>query len=509
MILAKRAKMLSVLRNGDGVPWLAETRKAENERLIAERVQAMLAAPSQWPDTAGLDISEHQSAELAKALQTSIGLFGGSPGTGKTYSAARLIGRIIDLCGADQIAVCAPTGKAAVRISEALASYEVAKTATTIHRLLGVSSHSSGDGWGFTHNEGNPLPHKYFVIDEGSMVDTDLFASLLRALPAGAHLLIVGDVNQLPPVGHGAPLRDMLAAGIPAGELTKIERNWGAIVQACADIRDGKRWQTVKELAPELGQNLKLLPTASGADSVEKIVEKIRQIRDSKLCDPIWDVQIIVAVNKKSELSRLNLNKRLQAELNPAGERCGSNPFRVGDKIVCLKNSLMPIVEGCPSDCNRDACDNKVFVANGEQARVVAVAEKLTTVSLDAPKRLIKIPRGAENGDGDKENDSGSDQEQDSTPATSTGCQWDLAYAISCHKSQGSEWPGVFVAIDEYPGARRICSREWVYTAISRARLFCLLVGKRSIADGMCCTQAIKRRKTFLTGNSSSQSTRP
>ena len=417
--------------------------------------------------------------------------------THNTYTAARLIGRIIDLCGPESIAVCAPTGKAAVRISEALESYGVNKSATTIHRLLGVASRTAGEGWGFAHDESNPLHHKYVVIDEGSMIDTDLFASLLRALPTGTHLLIVGDVNQLPPVGHGAPLRDMIAAGVPFGDLREIRRNAGAIVQACADIRDGKRWQTVTEIDPNAGENLKLIPAASGVAAAEKIVATIRTIKDAKLYDPIWGVQVIVAVNKKSELSRRDLNKRLQSEFNPTGERAGSNPFRIGDKIVCLKNSLVPIVEDCPPDCNRDAEDSKVFVANGEQARVVSVAEKLTVASLDSPKRLVKIPRGTENGDGDKENEN--DQDKDDTmPATNTGCQWDLAYAISCHKAQGSEWPCVIVALDEYPGARRVCSREWLYTAISRAKHVCLMVGKRSIADGMCMTRAITRRKTFL-----------
>ena len=497
MLLAKRAKMLSVMRNGDGIPWLAESRKADNERTIAEHVRAMLEAPVQWPEVDGLDISEYQGIELAKSLRASIGLFGGSPGTGKTYAAARQIGRIIDLCGPESIAVCAPTGKAAVRISEALESYGVNKSATTIHRLLGVASRTAGEGWGFAHDETNPLHHKYVVIDEGSMIDTDLFANLLRALPTGAHLLIVGDVNQLPPVGHGAPLRDMIAAGVPFGDLREIRRNAGTIVQACADIRDGKRWQTVTEIDPDAGDNLKLIPAVNGAAAAEKIVATIRTIKDAKLYDPIWGVQVIVAVNKKSELSRRDLNKRLQAELNPAGERAGSNPFRVGDKIVCLKNSLVPTVEDCPPDCNRDAEDSKVFVANGEQARVASVAEKLTVVSLDSPKRLVKIPRGTENGDGDKENENGQDQD-DTTPTTNTGCQWDLAYAISCHKAQGSEWPCVIVALDEYPGARRVCSREWLYTAISRAKHVCLMVGKRSIADGMCMTRAITKRKTFL-----------
>lgn len=461
-----------------------------------------------WPEATGIgDLSDHQREQLANSLRARIGILAGSPGTGKTYTLARLVGRLIELVGPEAIAVCAPTGKAAVRITEALDGYGIRKSASTIHRLLGVGSRTAGEGWGFVHDENNPLPQKWIIVDESSMIDTDLMASLLRACAKGTHLLLVGDVNQLPPVGHGAPLRDLIAAGVPCGELTKIERNWGAIVQACADIRDGQKWKTVSELDPDAGANLKLLPATNAAAAVETIVETIRKIRDRGLFDPIWGVQVIVAVNKKSELSRKDLNKRLQGELNPNGARIGSNPFRVGDKIVCLKNSLVPVSQDAPPDANRDASDGKVFVANGEQGRVVSVAEKLTTVAMDAPKRLIKIPRGTENGDGrqseremakDARRAANGEADEEEQASTGTGCSWDLAYAISCHKSQGSEFPVVIVALDEYPGARRVCSREWLYTAISRAKQICLLVGKRHIADGMCVQRAITKRKTFL-----------
>lgn len=492
MKLAKRAGALSVFRDADNKPWVAEAKKAANERTIAEHVLGMMAEPSRWPEATLTDLTEHQQTQLAVALKSSVCVLAGSPGTGKTFTIARLIGRIIELCGPESIAVCAPTGKAAVRITQALDSYGIRKSATTIHRLLGVASRTAGEGWGFAHDENNPLLQNWIIVDEASMIDTDLMAGLLRACGTGTHLLLVGDVNQLPPVGHGAPLRDLILAGIPTGELTKIERNWGTIVQACADIRDGKKWQTVKSIDPDQGHNLKLLPAASGLAAVETIVETIRKIKATGIADPVWDVQVIVAVNKKSDLSRKALNARLQGELNPNGQRVGNNPFRVGDKIVCLKNSLMPAADNAPSDANRDIVDGKIFVANGELARVVSVAEKLTTVSLESPKRLVKIPRGTDNGDGDK------DESDDSASAGGTGCSWDLAYAISCHKSQGSEFPIVIVALDEYLGSRRVCSREWLYTAISRAKMICFLVGKRHIADGMCSQRAISKRKTFL-----------
>jgi exodeoxyribonuclease V alpha subunit len=491
MILAKRGGLLSVIRNGDGVPWLAERRKADNERTVAEHVRAMLDAPVQWPEVDGLDISDHQKTELQKALMASIGCFGGSPGTGKTYSAARLIGKIIDLCGSDQVAVCAPTGKAAVRITEALASYEIQKNATTIHRLLGVAAVSAGEGWAFTHNEANPLEQKYFVLDEGSMVDADLAASFLRALPVGAHLLIVGDVYQLPPVGHGCPLRDMLSAGVPAGDLTEIHRNAGSIVKACKAIREGKPWRYDSHLDPENGLNLVLEETRSNAESLEGIVRTLHKLRGVGI-DPIWDTQVLVAVNRKSELSRVEVNKRLQNELNPDGVRAAGCPFRVGDKIIRIKkNTLMPCADHSGPDDNLDAIDGKVLVCNGEQGRVVGVESKRAFARFTGPDRLIVIPFG-------KQAESDDDGGDDDDNKTTTGCDFDLGYACTVHKFQGSEVKVVLWGLDDSGGAMRLGCRELFYTGLSRAKLFTKHFGKKSIADAMCVRRSIMKRKTFL-----------
>lgn len=487
MMLAKRAKMLSVLRNGDGQPWVAETRKAESERTVAEHIKTMLEAPVQWPEVAGLDVSDHQSSELAKALQSSVGILGGSPGTGKTYTLARVIGRIVELCGSDQVAVAAFMGKAAVRISEAMASYGVKKSATTIHRLLGVTGRSAGEGWGYEHDETNPLPYKYIVLDEGSTIGTDLFASLLRAMPAGAHLLIVGDVNQLPPVEHGCPLRDMLNAGVPAGELREIHRNAGSIVKACAAIRDGKPWQYDKELDPENGLNLVLEETRNNAESADGIVCTLHKLPAVGI-DPIWDTQVLVSVNKKSELSRVELNKRLQAELNPDGERAAGCPFRVGDKIIRIQhNTLMPCAEDCLPEENQDAADGKVLVCNGEIGRIVGVESKRAFATFTDRRIVIpfgKADEGDENGDEDSK--------------TTTGCDFDLGYACTVHKYQGSEVKVVLWGLDDSAGAMRLGCRELFYTGLSRGKLFEKHFGKKSTANAWCTRRSITKRKTFL-----------
>lgn len=457
-----------------------------------------------WPTVDDGQITEHQKEELSKATRKRIGILTGGPGCGKTFVAARVIGKLLEKFGREQIAVTAPTGKAAVRITETMQDYSIDIQATTIHRLLGVESNVEGEGWGFKHNENNPLEQRFIIVDESSMICTDLMRSLMAACYRNSHLLFLGDCGQLPPVGHGAPLRDFIAAGVPSGELRVIHRNSGAIVQACAEMRDGKRFQTSKVFSHASGENLVTLETVDGKASVERIVKAVKKIRENKpahpetgkIIDPVWDVQIIVAVNKKSDLSRRDLNKRLQAELNPTGRRSGNNPFRVGDKIVCLKNGLLPLVDGesAQDDDDEDGGDgNSAFVANGELGEVISVEEKITVAKFEGPERLVKIPRG--NGD-DKEKSEESDDD-DSTDA-GTGCSFDLGYAISCHKSQGSEWPVVIVALDEYPGARRVCSREWLYTAVSRGKLVVYMVGKLAIAHSMTLRRALPGRKTFL-----------
>ena len=490
--LAIRGRMLTARRDADGGLWLAERRKADNEAAIATRVRRWLGEPKRaWPSVYGGSecISLHQAVTLQQGTTKQIGILTGGPGTGKTYSAARLIELLQRLNGSDSITVCAPTGKAAVRITEAMQGYGIDLRARTIHSLLGVASRSEGDDWGFQHNEGNPLPFRFIVVDEASMIDVDLFASLCRACGPGTHLLLVGDTGQLPPVGHGAPLRDLIAAGVPCGELTEIRRNSGQIVKACHQIRKGDMFEASQELRPDLGDNLKFLPAATSAASLDKIVETIRTIGRKRLADPVWECQVIVAVNDRSELSRKAVNQRLQQELNPGGAAAPGNPFRAGDKVVCLKNGFYPVVTDSPPGFNEQTTEGKVFVANGEQGAVKHVEATLTVVQLSAPSRLVKVPRGGQ------QSDDGNGVE---TPDSTAGCQWDLAYGISCHKSQGSEWPIVLVVLDEYPGARMVCSCEWIYTAMSRAKQACLLVGKEQTAFGMIQRQAIQRRKTFL-----------
>jgi exodeoxyribonuclease V alpha subunit len=483
--LGRRARRIATHRDDNGRLWIAARAKADNEAVVAHHVVKALAERPTWPslDAPAFDgLSTHQRDRLAVATTGVLGVLCGSPGTGKTFTACTLARVITDTYGADSLAVAAPTGKAAVRITELMLDHGVEVQATTIHRLLVVRSRGEG-GWGFLHSEHLPLPQGFIIIDESSMIDTDLMASLLRARAPGTHILFVGDTNQLPPVGHGKPLADMIDAHVPTGELRDIRRNAGTIVRACAAIRDGRRFQPDPILDPSSGRNLLAVPTRDTATAADKIVKLINDIGDHTGLDRLWDVQVVVAVNRNSALSRTALNARLQHELNPNGRGAKSSPFKVGDKIICTKNHMvfLDIV-----DRSVDAGGGKAMVCNGEIGVVTGVESRLTYATFDAPRRHVKIPRGA-SGDG---GDDGADSD--------ARCHFDLAYAITVHKSQGSEWPVVIVALDDCYGSRMVCDRAWIYTAISRAKRACFLVGRVDEAYRMIGRQSIDRRKTFL-----------
>ena len=410
-----------------------------------------------WPLPNELqDLSTHQKFEFLKASRSTIGILGGAPGCGKTFVVASVVKAMASSIGLDNILVAGPTGKSAVRITENLQAKDIPLRARTLHSLLMQLE---------TKNLAQ-FQASVIIIDEMSMADTDLVAATLRARAPGTMMLFVGDVNQLSPVGHGAPLRDMIAAGVCYGELTEIIRNSGGIVEACAAMRDQRKW--------DVGDNLHLV-----ADRPDMMIERINQIchqaKNAGL-DPVWDVQIVTAVNEKSPLSRVELNRELQRVLNKQPGEEGV-AFRVGDKLVNTKNAWFKLAQNKHADDTlADVNDREeVYVANGELAKVINVDRKSMVLSLDAPARQIEIYFGQEG-----------------------GCTFELGYALSVHKSQGSDWPWVVVMLDDYPGARMVCDRSWLYTAISRAKTKCWMLGNRSTADRMCRTSKIWHRKTFL-----------
>ena len=360
------------------------------------------------------------------------------------------------------------------------------------------------------------------------MLDVSLANSLFSACSDGSHVLVVGDSGQLPPVGHGAPLRDFIAGGLACGELSEIRRNAGMIVEACVAIRAGKPFKYCTkyaelDLRPEseggTGKNLLHIETSSPEESLDALRVLLARWKRSGEFDPIWDVQPLVAMNDKSEVSRVPINRMLQGELNPeiltaapaldaAGKKPPRNPFRVNDKIICLKNGMIELASGFDSadstgkpgiysNYNGNATSEDIadqlagdtYVANGEIGAVVAVEPRVTYAKFTYPDRLIKIPMGKVEDDDGKEGGGGGDQK-------GAGCDFALAYAVTTHKAQGSQWPAIIVMIDKE--AARVSSCEHHYTSISRAERLCVTIGSMSTMLRQCRKVSLINRKTFL-----------
>lgn len=256
--------------------------------------------PNLWPDCSDdVTLTDHQKEVLKKATASPFGILNGSPGTGKSFTAAVLIKRVIARHGAASIAICAPTGKAAVRCAQAMAKCGLfGMKATTIHRLLGIDRNGhDGDGWGFIHNRGNPLPFRFLVVDESSMIDSSIAAAVLCTCKDGTHILWIGDTGQLAPVGHGAPFRDLIDSGtVGYGELSEVHRNAGMIVAACRDIKDGKDFEAADrvDLEAKPPVNLKMMEARSEAIAVASLDKLLTSM---KRFDPVWETQVIVPRN--------------------------------------------------------------------------------------------------------------------------------------------------------------------------------------------------------------------
>lgn len=546
--MCKLAKAIEIKKILDPVTgevkqvWIADAKKAAQERTVCARIISLLAEKPQWPDIsllAGMEkLSDHQRIGLTQATRKPFGILRGDPGTGKSFTTIELILSLEKLFGPSCIAVCAQAGAAADRIKKDLVKFGSYVVPRTIHSLLGRPD-SKGSILGaptstpnpekrnttelfFKHNADNPLPHRFVFLDECSMPGTDLFAAFLSACGTGTQVLLIGDDKQLPPISHGAVMRDCIAAGVPTGELTEPQRNAGTMVLACQDIKHGRPFRTDKDIDPDAvpPRNLNVIEAATPQEQIKAMLER-HEWAKSRGLDPIWDVQVVVAVNANSPLGREPINKLLQDQLNPNGARVTGNPFRVGDKVVCNDNGNYQC-----EDRYADYADEKgkCRVSNGTFGCVLAVEEKKVVVKFFHPDRLIVFSRtkpfeddkfktknsrpgkgrhgGAGSGDGaDGSNGSTADTDEldgvDDKPSA-TGCPLDLAYAGTCHMLQGSERKYVLPLLDEYPGAGRICMREWFFTGISRGKWLTQAIGRRATADAMCLKAALPSRKTFL-----------
>lgn len=515
LTLAKRGKIIKTVERG-GHMWAADARRAGAEEYVCQHlVDAMATEVIEWPGPDRpefAELTDHQREQLRLALAGPVAILGGRPGTGKSFTLVRLVRAILAQHG-QCVAVMAPTGKAAQRVKELMAEAKLSGVKpTTIHSGLGVASCDEG-GWRFQHDERNPLKCRFLIVEESSMCGTGLLKSLLAARARGCGVLFVGDVNQLPPVEYGAPLRDLIAAGLPYGELREIHRNAGTIVRVCSAICDGQPWQPDDQIDMQAeggAKNLVLIP-ASKTQAPQVVCNLLKTLRDSSPYDPIWDVQVLVAVNERSPLGRRPLNRMLQALLNPQPPD-KRTPFRVGDKVIQLRNAFIPVATETPRGWATG--EEKAAIANGEIGRVIHAEEKKTVVVFPSFAKPLLVLRGGKAADdvdaadddgpetrGEHAKANGKSDPQKAKETTDTGCDLDLAYAISTHKSQGSQFPIVIYCLDEYPGASGefgVMSREHLYTGISRAQKACFLVGMKHVADAVCRKVFLNHRKTFM-----------
>lgn len=418
----------------------------EDERLIADRLLALNAAAS--PVEAGdlTSLAEDQIDAIEIALKTGVFVLYGVPGTGKTSTIARLI----QTFPSADVALCAPSGKAARRISEL-----TGHPATTIHSLLEAKPLGDG-GFIFDRNEEMPLPQTLIVVDEVSMVSVDVMAALLRAVQDGTHLVLIGDSYQLPSVGAGNVLKDLLASElIAAKELTTIKRQRpGLIIRSCAAIKNGEE-PTFKPKEQER-KDLVFVNVEGQLACQERIVELASDYAVA-VKDPLRDVQVLTALREKTELSVKSLNFALRLKLNAANRPFGKaeEPYWIGDKVIQRRN-----------DYNLD-------IMNGDIGFVEAVNKKEgnLAVRFDDPPRHVTI--------------------------SIEGNKLELAYAITVHSFQGSQAPIVILAVHSCLG-QMVPTRPWLYTGISRAQKLAVLVGERDVLFKVICRNRSAARWTKL-----------
>lgn len=410
-----------------------------------------------------ITLSEKQKDAVIKSFNHGVFVITGGPGTGKTT----IINSILDILNHSgfKTAIAAPTGRAAKRITET-SGYE----ASTIHRLLEYYYSEFKDEMEFGKNRENQLEYDAIVIDEASMVDVMLMRSLLEAIPDGARLIMVGDSDQLPPVGAGNVLRDMLDSEMIASvALSEIFRQAeeSLIVVNAHRINRGE-YPSFNEEGKDF-----FLMSRSGEKMILNTIIELCTTRLPKFYgefDPVKDVQILTPV-KKGMLGSINLNKELQKVLNPPSpdineKTIGERIYREGDKVMQMKNNY-----------NLTWRDKRDFsegegIFNGDVGYInsIDLEFNVMTIVYDGSKYV--------------------EYEFNALDEVET------AYAITVHKSQGSEFPVVIMPISYFPPA--LATRNLIYTAVTRGRDDVILVGSKDRLNSMVDNNHIRERYSAL-----------
>jgi len=428
---------------GPWASWLYLKRLHQAETGIAQSLKALchgrhplpsikIEAALEWVEKKmKIKLADSQRHAIRQSATQKVLVITGGPGVGKTT----IVRAILEIFSAKGMVceLCAPTGRAAKRLSET-----TGREARTIHRLLEYDPGVNG----FKRDSRNPLQADLIVVDETSMVDVVLMSQLLQAVPARACLLLVGDVDQLPSVGPGTVLTDIIDSGaVPVVRLTEIFRQAGQswIVRAAHRVKNGE----MPESAPDKQGDFFLVEASTPEAVIDRIVTLVRERIPARFkLNPFRDIQVLTPMNR-SELGSRNLNAKLQEVLNPPGSPGGTGlsqierfgwTFRIGDKVLQTVNNYQ----------------KEVF--NGDIGRIVSIHSEDQEMTVEFDDRRV----GYEFGELD---------------------ELALAYALTIHKSQGSEYPAVVIPL--HPQHFIMLQRNLLYTGITRGKKLVTLVGTR------------------------------
>ncbi len=467
--LCRRRKTARQTVAGRECVYLSELLEAE--RYVALRLEEMarpeLRPPARFDQVLariqaeqGITYAPQQVEAVELAARRQVMLLTGGPGTGKTTSLRGVLALFAHM-GLDT-ALAAPTGRAAKRLGETCG-----QEAYTIHRLLETHFDPKTGRPYFTHDQRDPLKQDAVIVDETSMVDVPLMAALLAGLKSDCRLVLVGDPNQLPSVGPGALLADLVKSGtIPAVSLVQIFRQaaQSAIIRSAHEIHHG--------VLPQLrnqGGDFFFLTRLKSREAARTVVELVGERLPGRMGVPADQIQVLTPT-RKGPMGTFELNRLLQETLNPPAPDKPQRPwgeivFRLGDRVMQVKNNY----DAMWLDPVRGESGLGVF--NGDIGRIAQVERDGSALTVDFDGRQVLYP------------------------ADALG-ELELAYAVTVHKSQGSEYPAVVFACLDVPPM--LLTRSVLYTAVTRARSLLVTVGDKRVFGRMVENDRPQRRYSAL-----------
>ena len=413
-----------------------------------------------------IELSVGQRLAVLLALSQGVLIITGGPGTGKTTTINTIIG-LLESQGLD-VSLAAPTGRAAKRMTEA-----TGREAKTIHRLLEVNFISEDNRRQvFNKNEDNPVETDVLIVDETSMMDVLLTQSLLKAVAEGTRLIFVGDVDQLPSVGPGNMLKDIINSDtLPVARLTEVFRQAAesAIITNAHRINKGQ-YPSVNEKEKDFFFMKRRVPEDISATIVDLVINRLTAYKNF---DPKTDIQVLTPM-RKGQLGVQNLNKVLQEKINPPSPQkkereYGQVVFREGDKVMQIRNNYDAKWE--TYNKNGVMIDFGSGIFNGDMGVVEAIDEETGLIVCFDESRYVEYE-------------------------FSQLDELELAYAVTIHKSQGSEYRVIVMPV--FSGPPMLFTRNLLYTAVTRAKELAVLVGGENFLHRMVDNNRISKRFTTL-----------